>query len=55
MNKLFKLFLSAAVVFMTCAQAFAYPDVSDNHWAAKQIQELTGFNCIEEELGVQNG
>ncbi len=46
MNKLVKLFLSAAVVMLGCAQAFAYPDVSDDHWAAKQIKELTEKSVI---------
>ena len=30
------------------------PDAVVQKWK-EQIQELTGFNCIEEELGVQNG
>lgn len=46
MSRLFKLFLSVSVVLMTCVQVFAYPDVSENHWAAKQIQELTEKSVI---------
>ena len=46
MRNLLKMFLSviASVAFMV--PAFAYPDVSPNHWAAKQIEILTEKGVI---------
>ena len=41
MKNLFKLALSALVTLILTIPAFAYPDVAANHWAAKQITELT--------------
>ncbi|MBR1425355.1 S-layer homology domain-containing protein [bacterium] len=46
MYRLFKLVLSVAVLLMACSQAFAYPDVSDSHWAIKQITDLTEKSVI---------
>lgn len=42
-NKLLTLVLGLAVAFSTAGNAFAknYPDVSNSHWAAKQIKVLT--------------
>ena len=41
MNKLFKLLLSLTAIVAFSIPAFAYPDVSQNHWAAKEIEILT--------------
>jgi len=46
MNKLFKLLLSVVTVSMLSIPAFAYPDVSSTHWAAKEIEILTEQGVI---------
>ncbi len=46
MKKLFKLALSVLSVLFMASAVFAYPDVSADHWAAKQIQELTEKGVI---------
>ena len=46
MKNLFKLALSALVTLILTIPAFAYPDVAANHWAAKQITELTEKGVI---------
>ena len=40
MKNILKLMLSACALMLFACSAFAFPDVSENHWAAKQIQEL---------------
>ncbi len=46
MNKLLKTVLSIAVLFLGIAPAFAFPDVSDNYWAAPQIKVLSEKGVI---------
>ena len=46
MKNLFKLALSTLVTLILTIPAFAYPDVAANHWAAKQITELTEKGVI---------
>lgn len=47
MNRFLKTCLSLVVgVFALTNVAFAYPDVPDSHWAAKQIKELTEKSVI---------
>ena len=46
MNKLFKLLLSLTAIVSLSIPAFAYPDVSQNHWAAKEIEILTEKGVI---------
>lgn len=46
MKKLLKLMLSVLVGIFLVAPAFAYPDVSADHWAAKQIEILTEKGVI---------
>ena len=46
MRNLFKLALSALVTLVITIPAFAYPDVSSDHWAAKQIEVLTEKGVI---------
>ncbi len=46
MKKVLKLMLSVLVSVFLIAPAFAYPDVSANHWAAKQIEILTEKGVI---------
>ena len=40
MKNILKLMLSACALVLFASNAFAFPDVAENHWAAKQIQEL---------------
>lgn len=46
MKNLFKMLFSILAVTAFTIPAFAYPDVSSNHWAAKQIQILTEQGVI---------
>ena len=46
MNKLFKLLLSLLVMLGGAGMVFAFPDVSDTHWAASQIKELSEQGVI---------
>lgn len=46
MRNLFKLALSALVTLAITIPAFAYPDVNSDHWAAKQIENLTEKGVI---------
>ena len=46
MKNLLKTFLSAIALIAFTVPAFAYPDVSPNHWAAKQIEILTEQGVI---------
>ena len=46
MKNLFKMFLTAVCVTAFSIPAFAYPDVSPNHWAAKEIEILTEQGVI---------
>ena len=46
MKKFFRLFLSAMVSLIITIPAFAYPDVSADYWAAKQIENLTEKGVI---------
>jgi len=40
MKNILKLMLSVCSVIALAGSAFAFPDVAEDHWAAKQIQEL---------------
>jgi len=46
MKNLFKMLLSTAVLLIGVIPAVAFPDVSDNHWAAPQIKLLTEQGVI---------
>ena len=46
MKNLIKLALSALVTLVITIPAFAYPDVTPEHWAAKQIEILTEKGVI---------
>lgn len=46
MKNLFKAILSIFVLLMSCSGAFAYPDVSESHWAYPQINDLTEKGVI---------
>ena len=46
MKNLLKMFVSLCVLCFASTQAFAYPDVSDSHWAAKEINILTEQGVI---------
>ena len=46
MKNLFKLFVTLLAVTCFSIPAFAYPDVSPNHWAAKEIEILTEQGVI---------
>ncbi len=46
MKNLLKTVLSVAVLCLAVAPALAFPDVSDNHWAAPQIKELSEKGVI---------
>ena len=46
MKNLIKLALSALVALVITIPAFAYPDVTQDHWAAKQIEILTEKGVI---------
>ncbi len=46
MRNLFRLALSALVTLVITIPAFAYPDVTSDHWAAKQIEVLTEKGVI---------
>ena len=46
MKNLLKMFLSLLCTVVFTFPAFAYPDVSPNHWAAKQIEILTEQGVI---------
>ena len=46
MKKLFKLLLSLVVILGGAGAVFAFPDVSDTHWAASQIKELSEQGVI---------
>ena len=46
MKNLFKLVLSALVSLVITIPAIAYPDVSADYWAAKQIENLTEKGVI---------
>ena len=48
MKNLFKFALSALITLAITVPVFAYPDVSREHWAAKQIGELTEKGVIVE-------
>ena len=52
MKNLIKLALSALVTLVITIPAFAYPDVTPEHWAAKQIEILTEKGVI---VGYPNG
>lgn len=46
MKKLLKLMLSVVTFTMLTLPSFAYPDVSQNHWAAKEIEVLTELGVL---------
>lgn len=46
MRNLFKLFLAIVTLTIFTIPSYAYPDVSSNHWAAKQIEILTEQGVI---------
>ena len=46
MNKILKMLLSATILISSVCAVYAYPDVSDSHWAAKQITGLTEKGVI---------
>ena len=46
MKNFLKTVLGAAVFCLACAPVLAYPDVDDNYWAAKQINDLTEKGVI---------
>lgn len=46
MKKLFNLCLSLAVSALIAMPSFAYPDVTEAHWAFSQIQTLTEQGVI---------
>ena len=46
MKNLFKLFLAIVTLTIFTIPSYAYPDVSSNHWAAKQIEILTEQGVI---------
>ena len=46
MKKLFKLLLLLVVILGGAGAVFAFPDVSDTHWAASQIKELSEQGVI---------
>lgn len=46
MNKFFKALLFGAFLCFSITSVFAYPDVDDSYWAAKQINELTEKGVI---------
>ena len=46
MKNIFKIMLSTLVIVLGTGCAFAFPDVSDTHWAAKQINELSERGII---------
>ena len=46
MKKLLKLLLSMLVIICGAGAVFAFPDVSDTHWAASQIKELSEKGVI---------
>ncbi len=46
MKNLFKSALSALVVLVIMSPAFAYPDVTSDYWAARQIETLTEKGVI---------
>ena len=46
MKNLLKMFLTAVCITALSIPAFAYPDVSPNHWAAKEIEILTQQGVI---------
>ena len=46
MKHLLKLALSALIAIIVTVPAIAYPDVASDHWAAKQIKELTEKGVI---------
>lgn len=46
MKNLLKSFLSAAVLLLATVPALAFPDVSDNHWAAAEIRILSEQGVI---------
>jgi hypothetical protein len=46
MKNLLKMFLTAVCITAFSIPAFAYPDVSPNHWAAKEIETLTQQGVI---------
>lgn len=41
MKNLFKILFSLLVSLIIVSPALAYPDVTSDHWAAKQIEILT--------------
>ena len=46
MKNLLKLTLSALISLVITIPACAYPDVTADHWAAKQIKDLTEKGVI---------
>ena len=46
MKKLLKMLLSFTTAVLIAVPVLAFPDVSDDHWAAKQIKELTEKSVI---------
>lgn len=46
MKNIFKIMLSILVLTFAAGCAFAFPDVADTHWAAKQINELSERGII---------
>lgn len=46
MNKIFKMILSVAVLFLASVPAMAYPDVDESYWAYPQINILTEKGVI---------
>lgn len=46
MKNIFKMLLATAAIFALTIPVVAYPDVSANHWAAKEIQILTEEGVI---------
>lgn len=46
MKNIFKMGLSAFAIMLAAGCAFAFPDVSDEHWAVKQINELSERGII---------
>lgn len=46
MKNLLKVLFSLLVGLIVVSPALAYPDVSSNHWAAKQIEILTEKGVI---------
>ena len=46
MKNLLRVLLSTFVLMLSMGVAFAFPDVSDSHWAASQIKELSEQGVI---------